>query len=151
MSKFSKSTRIIDRVIRVFRQAFNTIQLNATICTSDGANTVIRFLLTGAINMDAGIAASGNGVAVLYKLGKGVAVPTVSVAHDTDLLNNQIPNVLWSGSYGHEASEKELHALNVDIKGMRKMKDGDRIMLSTKSSAGSIGILDATVLILYKD
>lgn len=63
---------------------------------------------------------------------------TLSVTNETELAD-KLPDVLWSYLAFFDADVDQANYFPVKIKSMRKLKQGDSLMLSTLGSASGIG------------
>lgn len=96
-------------------------------CTLDGikGHLTIQGLLTAYTTL------------IIYLQRAGFAAPVIN-APDT---SSQQPfsgmaeqNVIWHFTWPSHVSALELHVIPIDIKTKRKLQDGDKIMLSTRSN-----------------
>ena len=139
--------RPIDKeIMLVGSSSLGTTQDNTTLRTS----TVAETYTGGHIQISAVKVSGGGFVAfVLAMIPENLTIPTISTTDGSALF---VPEefVLWSGVAYITSTSAETIILKDKIKTMRKMKNGDRLVLCQRGSAATVTTTMSVVTSFFK-
>ena len=145
--KYSSGPRrpIDKELVFVKSDSVGTTQDAMTIRTSTVAETYTGGHITIAHTRQSG----GYINIVLAVIPEGLTVPTVSTT-DGESLYQPEEHVVWATTFRSASSSVEEHHRVAKIKAMRKMKNGDRLVLIARGSAASVGNITCVVTAFFK-
>ena len=135
-------TRIVEKEIRsISTSAVGTSQTNTTLYTAAERSTIVR--IVGSIMFaKGGSASSGSTQVVIQRVAEGQTAQTLDLTTGNELVDDA-SLILWHGAVRPPAGADAdwAHNFHIDVRGMRKMRVGDTIVISYLSTAADM--LDA--------
>ena len=145
--KYQTPKRPIDKDITYVSSAsLGTTQDNSVLRTS----TVAETYTGGHINASV-VPVSAGGIIqmVLAVVPEGITSPTLTTT-DANALYTPEEYVVWSQTFALISGQVTPIQVNAKIKSMRKMKVGDRLILSARGSVATVGTTHVLVTAFYK-
>jgi hypothetical protein len=128
---YSGPRRKIDKAIINVVHSIAASTTTVTLYTaSESGITLARIVGTGEFLSNG---TSGNAVVVIYKKPAGLSAGALSVSTGSQAYAND-EDVLWQGLFTGLTALEPLN-INIDVKGKRKLKNGDSIAVATLGSS----------------
>ena len=143
--------RDIRKIIKTVNFSMSQTQINRELFEADENMTLIRTIVAGNYVNDN---ASEQAVFAVHKAVHGSSAPTLNAVSTTvgDLYANApaVHDNLYNKGFRGDADALR-ESVDADVKGMRKLKKGDKIFASALSSAVAGGEIFATVTLFFKE
>ena len=140
------------QVIKSVDVGFATTQLNRELFEADESMTLIRTIVAGQYTNDL---ASDRADLAIHKSGQGATAPSMNAPSTTvgDLYASSGDEGLnlWSHGFRGNANQDETTIVYADVKGMRKLRKGEKIFMSGISTVAAAGAFHATVTMFFKE
>ena len=141
-----RATRPVEKEIWTVLLTANTTATIHTLHTSVVAETFSGGHISGTIETQG---TAGNFVIALLFVPDGITTPALGITDNVALCEPE-QFVLWAKVVNHGSTTSLIIPLDIKIKTMRKMKTGDRIILTTDTNVSSCATLGAAVTLFYK-
>ena len=142
----SAPKRPIDKELSYLRHdSLGLTQDNSTLRTS----TVAETYTGGHITVDCTRQSGGVINVVLVVIPEGLTIPTISTTDGNSLYVPE-EHVVWATTFRIASGSVESSYREAKIRTMRKMKNGDRLILSAVGSAATVGNLSTVVTSFFK-
>ena len=145
--KFNTPKRAITRVNENMAALVGSAQADQTLLDVSVSQTVVRTV--GNISITGNLAANGVVAMCIYYLKVGEATPTLSIANGAPIIDIGVRDILWSALL--TIGDMQTIVFNIDIKGMRKMRLGDRIRFSQTGALSATADLRGNMNIFSKE
>ena len=140
--------RKIDRdLIAITLSAVGTTQQNvALVAAREGVNTIVR--IVGALNLILGTNIGTWGLAIVHSRA-GISLNTIDLTNAGTMYAPEY-DVLWHKSGLMPAASVEPQGFEIDVRGMRILREGDQIQLVCRGSAADVFDLAGSTLTFRK-
>ena len=141
--------RTVSRIMTVLKN-HNSASGDVNVRVASEASTLVRTIIQGMVFPTATNAQPRSVFLEIWRRGTNVTFPAMDIAGDVAYADNK--DLLWKGIFGSmriSANEMSGIAINIDMKGNRKLGRDDSLILR---SGGDTGVsLDAIVTTFYKE
>ena len=146
--KYFTPKRVILKIMKNFISSFGTGQAAVTLFTATDPVTLVRIV---GSNMITGVSVAGTGGMLIVLVREGFAPLTMNITSGNAIYER--PNdVLWGSLYRNPAADANMHIFQeIDVKGMRKLKRGDRIDILNLGSAGNVINSIGSLTLFFKE
>lgn len=154
---YSKQMRLpkrrIEKVVCTFDDTMTNAQVDRILHTAEDKKTLVRTVVDLHTEGWAGAAAGSQGVRIMH-IPSTMGVPAMSIAQALDVEPGKTE---MFKACRHQAVQPAAgnvctqHAVQVDLKGMRKMDVGDTITLSHLATNANQAFLTGTITLFFKE
>jgi len=153
MSKTFKTKRRIEKIRNVINDSITNSISELVLHTAEDAKTLVRTIIDlSLVRVDDG-AVTASWQMMIQAAQKGISVLTVSATQDLDA-PAPIALVWEAGGTSNiitAVGDMQIHHIEVDTKGMRKLKEGDVIKLTHIATVSAAFEMQGTITLFFKE